>query len=322
MSGKLKTVFMGTPAFAAYNLKALHESEVTEIVAVVTAPDKPSGRGLKLTMPAVKEVAISLGLPVLQPLNLKDEGFIQELKSFNADLQVVVAFRMLPEVVWMMPPKGSFNLHASLLPQYRGAAPINWAIINGENQTGITTFFIEKTIDTGNIIMQQAVDIAPDDNAGSLHDKLMVSGSNLVIETVKSITHGTVLAKPQGSFMENCLLKLAPKIFNADCRLNWNVQASRIHDKIRGLSPYPGAWTQMTVPGKDAVTLKIFNSYIASHPACLKPGETSCDGKSTLLIGTIDMPIAVTEIQLAGRKVIGISDYLKGHRWIDGTLFI
>jgi methionyl-tRNA formyltransferase len=237
----LRIIFMGTPEFAAHHLKILHERGAN-IVAAITAPDKPAGRGQKLKPSAVKEMALKLGIPVMQPEKLKNPDFLAELKSYRPDLQIVVAFRMLPEAVWALPPKGSFNLHASLLPQYRGAAPINWAVINGEKETGVTTFFLNHDIDTGNIIMQEKVPIAPNDSAGDVHDRLMEAGANLVVKTVEAIATDTVHEKAQST--ENTTpLKPAPKIFKEDGRLDWNQSAASIHNKIRGLSPFPGAWT-------------------------------------------------------------------------------
>lgn len=237
----MKLVFMGTPGFAVPSLQKL--SKHHEVVAVITAPDRPAGRGKKLSESDVKKAAIDLGIPVLQPVNLKDQAFVDQLAQLKADLFVVVAFRMLPEQVWQLPSKGTINLHASLLPQYRGAAPINRAIMAGETKTGLTTFFIEKNIDTGMILDQTTLDINPDENAGSLHDRMMVKGADLLLHTVNEIAKENINPKPQ---MESSDLKPAPKIFREDCKINWNLPEEDIFNHIRGLSPYPGAWTIAT----------------------------------------------------------------------------
>lgn len=314
---QLRIVFMGTPEFAAYHLETLHHRGAN-IVAVITAPDKPAGRGQKLKPSAVKEMAITLGIPVLQPEKLKNPAFLEELKSYRPDLQVVVAFRMLPQAVWALPPKGTFNLHASLLPQYRGAAPINWAIINGEKETGVTTFFLNHDIDTGDIIMQEKVSIGPDDNAGEVHDRLMKAGASLVVETVKAIESNTVNETPQ-AFFESNSLKPAPKIFKEDGRIDWHNSALAVHNKIRGLSPYPGAWTELSEPGKDPVSLKIYSTTLLKESGSLKAGQIHCDHKSVLKIGTMDHPLLINELQLAGKKRMKTEDFLRGYKWQDGT---
>ena len=311
---------MGTPEFAAHHLKVLHNNGAN-IVATITAPDKPAGRGRKLKPSAVKITAMELGIPILQPEKLKNEEFIKELQSYKPDLQIVVAFRMLPEVVWSLPPKGTFNLHASLLPQYRGAAPINWAIINGEKETGVTTFFLNHDIDTGNIIMQEKIQIEDSDNAGDLHDKLMKSGASLVVKTLDAIAKGTVKDKPQKNNNKDTL-KPAPKIFKEDCRLNWNETALNIYNKTRGLSPYPGAWTQLHQPGKDAISAKVFAIEIQKEKTSLKPGEVYCDNKSILSVGTKDYTIFIKEIQLAGKKRMKTEDLLRGLNWQNDTRLI
>lgn len=315
----LRIIFMGTPEFAAHNLKCLFESNVATIVAVVTAPDKPAGRGQKLTPSAVKVTATELGIPVLQPEKLKDPGFLAELESFNADLQVVVAFRMLPEVVWNMPPMGSFNLHASLLPQYRGAAPINWAVINGESETGVTTFFLTHEIDTGNVILQKRIAIGDDDDAGTVHDKLMTLGATLVVDTVKAIASENVSVSPQSTLSDEVSLKPAPKIFKEDCKINWDKNVVTVHNLIRGLSPYPASWTEIFEPNGQGVILKIFKSQPMEHIKNLKPGEIMCDGKTELVIGTGDYGLKIVEMQLAGKKRMSVADFLKGYRWQSGT---
>lgn len=251
MKNSLRIVFMGTPEFALKSLETLHQK--FKIVGVVTAPDKKRGRGQKVIPTPVKEFAVNNNIPVLQPTNLKDETFIEELKALQADLNVIVAFRMLPEIVWNMPIKGSLNLHASLLPDYRGAAPINHAIINGETQTGVSTFFLQHQIDTGNIIMQEKIDILPNDNAGTLHDKLMYAGAKLLIKTIDTIENGTVQTTPQAPVNE----KTAPKIFKDTCKIDWLKTGEEIHNFIRGLSPYPAAWTVFNRNGK-TFSAKIF----------------------------------------------------------------
>ncbi|GAO30354.1 methionyl-tRNA formyltransferase [Geofilum rubicundum] len=315
----LRILFMGTPEFAAHHLKVLHERGA-HIVAVITAPDKPAGRGQKLKPSAVKEMALELSIPVMQPEKLKNPDFLEELKSYRPDLQIVVAFRMLPEVVWNLPPKGTFNLHASLLPQYRGAAPINWAVINGEKETGVTTFFLNHDIDTGNIIMQEKVAIAPNDNAGDVHDRLMEAGAVLVVKTVEAIAANTVQEIPQNT-NESTLLKPAPKIFKEDGRLDWNQSAASIHNKIRGLSPFPGAWTELIEPGKEAIALKIFSTSLLDEIETLQPGAVYCDHKSVLKVGTKDRPLLIHELQLAGKKRMKTEDFLRGYKWQPEAYF-
>lgn len=313
----LRIIFMGTPGFATESLQALINNGFN-VVGVITAPDKPAGRGQKLTQSPVKELALKLGLKVLQPVNLKDPAFLEELKNLSPDLQIVVAFRMLPESVWSLPPKGSFNLHASLLPQYRGAAPINWAIINGENETGVSTFFLKHEIDTGNIILQKKVPILPDDTAGSVHDKLMMTGAGLVIETAKAIATGNVTETPQDN-LNATTLKNAPKIFKDDCKIDWNIPASDIYNKVRGLSPYPTAWTNLYIPDGTELGLKVFFTRITSNKT-LKPGETRCDGKKSILAGTATTDIELTDIQLAGKKRMPIEELLNGFKWQPGAV--
>jgi len=314
----LRIVFMGTPGFATESLQALINNGFN-IVGVITAPDKPAGRGQKLTKSPVKELALKLGLKVLQPVNLKDPAFLEELKELKPDLQIVVAFRMLPESVWSLPPKGSFNLHASLLPQYRGAAPINWAIINGETETGVSTFFLKHEIDTGNIILQKKVPILPDDTAGSVHDKLMMTGAGLVVETAKAIATGNITETPQDN-LDASTLKNAPKIFKDDCKIDWNTPASDIYNKVRGLSPYPTAWSNLFLPDGTEIGLKIFFTRATSNKT-LKPGETRCDGKKSILAGTATTDIELTDIQLAGKKRMLIEELLNGFKWQTGAWF-
>jgi methionyl-tRNA formyltransferase len=311
----LRIVFMGTPEFATQSLKALIEAGA-HIAGVVTAPDKPAGRGRKLKPSPVKQLALSHGLTVLQPEKLKSPDFLEELKSLKADLQVVVAFRMLPEVVWSMPKHGTFNLHASLLPEYRGAAPINWAVINGENKTGVTTFFLKQEIDTGDIIFQSEVPITQDDNAGTVHDKLMIEGAHLVIKTVEAVANNNVVTLPQPEKD----LKPAPKIFKDDCRINWNMACEKVHNKIRGLSPHPTAWTELKAPNEEPLFVKIF---VTEKPgsAGLKPGEIYCDGKKIILAGTLDGDLKIKEIQIPGTKQLNTDEFLRGHKILPGSWF-
>lgn len=309
----LKIVYMGTPEFAVESLKRLVEGGYN-VVAVITMPDKPMGRHGSVLQPSpVKQYAVSQGLKVLQPEKLKDEAFIGELQSLHADLQVVVAFRMLPEVVWAMPRLGTFNLHASLLPQYRGAAPINWAVINGETETGITTFFLKHEIDTGEIIDQVRIPIADTDDVGVVYDKLMRLGGDLVLKTVDAILDGNVKTVPQESVPLSGELHPAPKIFKETCRIDWTQGTKRIYDFIRGLSPYPGAWTEFHV-GETVSTLKLFETQKIFADHALEPGAFVTDGKSYLHIATSDGYLNVLSLQLAGKKRMGIADFMKGYR--------
>ena len=305
---------MGTPEFAVATLDALIKSN-HKVVAVVTTLDKPANRGLKLQMSAVKEYAVKNNLPVLQPDKLKSEEFVNKLKEINADLFVVVAFRMLPEVVWSMPKYGTINLHASLLPQYRGAAPINWAVINGEVETGITTFFISHQIDTGDILLHEKIAITEEDNAGTVHDKLMVSGAALLVKTVDAIADKTVKAVPQPTFN---VLKHAPKIFRDDCRIDWNKPATEIFNFIRGLSPYPGAFTELQDDAKEKMMLKIFTT--AKHLELVIPvGEFLLNAKKQAFIGCGDGALEIIEIQAEGRKRMKMADFLRGFSMDEGT---
>ena len=298
---------MGTPDFAVEPLRRLVEAG-KNIVAVVTMPDKPAGRGHKIQFSPVKEYALSVNIPLLQPVNLKDPEFVEELRSYQADLQIVVAFRMLPEIVWNMPPLGTFNLHASLLPQYRGAAPINWAVINGETETGITTFFLQHEIDTGNIIMQEKITIAPDDNAGIVHDRLMMLGADLVLKTVNQIESGNVASIPQ----PDGELKAAPKIFKDTCLINFNTTAESVRNLVRGLAPYPAAWIELTDPTGNTTNMKIYEVSkelcTPSHPA----GTLICDGKKVLKVAVLDGYIHLDQVQLAGKKRMPAADLMRG----------
>lgn len=302
---KPRIIFMGTPEFAVASLDALVR-ENYPIVAVVTAPDKPAGRGMKITMSAVKQYALEKNIPVLQPEKLKDSGFLQTLKSFNADLQVVVAFRMLPEVVWNMPPLGTINVHASLLPKFRGAAPINWAVMNGDKQTGVTTFKLTHEIDTGNILLQKTVDIGDEENAGDLHDKLKIAGAELLVRTLEKLINKQLVEQPQATLQE---ATHAPKIFSETCMINWNKPAFHIHNQVRGLSPFPGAFTSFR--GK---TLKIFKTVpeIKTHDE--NAGNWFTDQKSILRFACSDGYIYVKELQLEGKKRMSTEEFLRGLR--------
>jgi methionyl-tRNA formyltransferase len=307
---------MGTPEFAVASLDALVKSR-HEVLAVVTAPDRPASRGLKLQQSAVKEYALQHDLPVLQPEKLKDESFINELKKLNPDLIVVVAFRMLPEVVWKLPKYGTINLHASLLPNYRGAAPINWAIINGEEITGVTTFFINQVIDKGNVLMCKQVNIDEDDNAGSLHDKLMSGGADLLIQTVDSIADDN---HSKGTSQDNLerdysleQLKPAPKIFKADCKIDWNKPAKEVRNFIRGLSPYPAAWTEIANKEGKKLVMKIFASEVKPD-IVLPPGKLNVVDSIHIYIGCKDVAVEITKLQLEGRKTMPVADFLRGFR--------
>jgi methionyl-tRNA formyltransferase len=302
----LRVIFMGTPEFAVPSLEILIQHHIN-VVAVITAPDKPQGRGQKITYSPVKECALKYNIPVLQPMNLKAPEFIEELKLYQANLQIVVAFRMLPEVVWSMPKFGTFNLHASLLPQYRGAAPINWAIINGEKETGVTTFFLKHDIDTGSIIFQEKEQIYPEDNVGTVYERLMNKGSALVLKTVQAIAAGSYPSLPQP---ENINVKHAPKIFKETCEINWNQSSEQIRNFVRGLSPYPGAWCSFG--GK---TYKIFAVSIAEKKDGLqKPGEFITDNKNYLNFKTMDGWIAMDELQPEGKRKMAIQEFFRGNR--------
>ena len=311
----LRIVFMGTPEFAVASLRALVEGGY-RVVGVVTMPYKPVGRhGSVLQASAVKQYALSQGFPVLQPENLKDERFIRELRALRADLQIVVAFRMLPEAVWAMPPRGTFNLHASLLPQYRGAAPINWAIINGEKETGVTTFFLKHEIDTGHIIRRRRLPVAETDDAGRLHDALMDAGAQLVIETVDLLIEagGTIETRPQETLCtDEEELRPAPKIFKDTCRINWKQPVAKVYDFVRGLSPYPAAWTELVLPDGRRSVLKLFATEKRMENHRLAAGTIRTDSKKHLDIAAEDGFIRVKEVQLAGKKRMAASDFLNG----------
>lgn len=302
---------MGTPDFAVPSLDKL-VAEGYEIVAVITAPDKPAGRGMQLTESAVKKYAVSKGLPVLQPEKLKDPEFIEKLKELNANLQIVVAFRMLPEIVWDMPTLGTLNLHGSLLPQYRGAAPINWAIINGEKETGVTTFKLQHEIDTGNILLQEKIKIEEDETAETLHDRMMMVGADLLSKTVKQLHEGNLNETEQESgFSTTGLLRHAPKIFTDSCEIQWDHSTKNVYNLIRGLSPYPAAFTFLN--GKK---LKIFSSEKEEGDTPQEPGKMLTDHKTYLKFSTSDGYILLKDIQLEGKKRMRIEDFLRGWRGI------
>ena len=310
----LRIVYMGTPEFAVESLKRLVEGGYN-IVGVITMPDKPMGRHGSVLQPRpVKQYAVSQGLKVLQPEKLKNEEFVAELRDLNADLQIVVAFRMLPEVVWSMPRLGTFNLHASLLPQYRGAAPINWAVINGDTETGITTFFLKHEIDTGEIIDQVRVPIADTDNVEVVYERLMRLGGDLVLNTVDAILEGSVKTIPQEELAQVGDLLPAPKIFKETCRIDWIIGVKRIYDFVRGLSPYPAAWTELYQEGTDPVMLKIFETEKLFCEHSLAPGTIVTDCKTYFKIASFDGYVNVLSLQLAGKKRMEINDFLRGYR--------
>ncbi len=310
---ELRIVYMGTPDFAVESLKALVEGGYN-VVAVITMPDKPMGRHGSVLQPSpVKQYAVEHGLKVMQPVKLKDPEFVEELRALNADLQIVVAFRMLPEVVWNMPRLGTFNAHASLLPKYRGAAPINWAVINGDEETGITTFFLKHEIDTGDIIQQVKIPIADTDNVEVVHDKLMLLSGKLVTETVDNIIAGTVTSVPQDE-IKGVELTPAPKIFRETCRIDWNLPVKKVYDFIRGLSPYPAAWTELN--GK---SVKIYEAM--KEEGSMKPGEIASDGKSWVKVGTADGVLNVKVLQMEGKKRMPVADLLRGFKFTEGACF-
>jgi len=316
----LRIVYMGTPEFAVESLKRLVEGGYN-VVAVITMPDKPMGRhGSVLQASPVKQYAVSQGLKVLQPERLKDEAFVEELRSLQADLQIVVAFRMLPEVVWNMPPMGTFNLHASLLPQYRGAAPINWAVMNGDTETGITTFFLKHEIDTGEVIQQVKVPIADTDNVEIVYDKLMMLGGDLVLETVDAILAGTVKSIPQEEmFASEAELRPAPKIFKETCRIDWNKGVKGVYDHVRGLSPYPAAWTELCAEEGKPQVLKIYETEKQFVEHNLSVGTVDTDQKTYFRIAVKDGFVNILSLQLAGKKRMQVGDFLRGYRHVEGS---
>lgn len=310
---------MGTPEFAVASLRRLVE-EGYNIVAVVTTPDKPAGRGQKLHESDVKVAARELGLPILQPERLRDEAFVEAMRALEPDLGIVIAFRMLPEVIWAMPRLGTFNLHASLLPEYRGAAPINWAVINGETETGITTFLLNHEIDKGAIIGQKREPIAEDDTVGTMYDKLMRSGCDLVVETVERVAAGNYEAREQ-MHIDEATLKPAPKIFKDDCRIDWSWEGRRIVNFVRGLSPYPAAWTPMYIDGEERGSAKIFRVTFSASEHKRTAGTVESDGKSSLRVACQDGWVEIHELQVAGKRRMAVRDLLLGLRNIEDYTF-
>lgn len=311
---------MGTPEFAVESLRRLVEGGYN-VVGVITMPDKPAGRGHKLQYSPVKQYALSQGLPLLQPEKLKDESFLESLRAWQADLQIVVAFRMLPQVVWDMPRLGTFNLHASLLPQYRGAAPINWAVINGDTETGITTFFLKHEIDTGEVIQQVRVPIADTDDIGIVHDRLMMLGGQLVTETVDAILSGHVTTIPQEEMAFGEILRPAPKIFKETCRIQWDSPAKRIYDFVRGLSPYPAAWSKLHLPTGEILTVKVFETEKLPAVHSLTVGSIQTDGKKYLHVAVADGFIGIRSLQLPGKKRLAVDELLRGFHLTDEARF-
>ncbi len=327
ISGQPRIIFMGTPEFAVASLDALVQAGCN-IISVITAPDKPAGRGMKLTESAVKKYAVEHQLPVLQPVKLKDPAFLETLKGLQPDLQIVVAFRMLPEVVWNMPPMGTINLHGSLLPQYRGAAPINWAVINGEKETGVTTFKLQHEIDTGNILLQESFAIGDDETAGEVHDRMKEIGARLLVKTVAELATGSLQEIPQQSIGKKQLaagkesaatgnqqpeqFKHAPKIFTETCKINWNQPIAAIYNLIRGLSPYPAAFTSL-----NDKNLKIYKAKKENHTSPKSPGSIETDNKTYLKFAGADGYIHITELQLEGKKKMTVEEFLRGFKPLE-----
>lgn len=309
----LRIVFLGTPDFAVESLRRIVDGGYN-VVGVVTMPDKPAGRGHKLYQSPVKEFALERGLHLMQPVKLKDQEFVDELRSLNADLFVVIAFRMLPEVVWAMPRLGTFNLHASLLPRYRGAAPINWAVINGDTETGVTTFFLKHEIDTGDIIAQERIEIRPTDNVGDVHDRLMMLGADLTIKTIDDIIAGTLTTVPQDQLIGDSEPTPAPKIFKETCQIDWTASAEQVHNLVRGLSPYPAAWSMLTDGDSEIGAVKIFETRIEDGNSALTPGEVHIvDGRLTVGCGD-GKAIEIISLQVPGKRRMSTSDFLRGSR--------
>ena len=313
----LRIVFMGTPEFAVASLKKLVDGGYN-IVGVITAPDKPAGRGKKIQQSPVKEYAVANNLNVLQPEKLKNPEFLKELELLKADLQVVVAFRMLPEVVWKMPPLGTFNLHGSLLPQYRGAAPLNWAVINGETKTGVSTFLLDHEIDTGKILFRKETEIGENDTVGDVHDRLMGIGAELVVETVDALMSGDYEAIPQSELIDEADIKHAPKIFKEDCRIDWSKSAESIRNLIRGLSPYPSAWSTLVenVTGKE-IPVKLFFAQKTDEISDAEPGTLRTDGKKIVSVACNDLWLEITDLQIAGKKRMKTEDFLRGFQHLE-----
>lgn len=312
-----RIVFFGTPAFAVASLDALYKAGY-DVAAVVTMPDKPAGRGKHLAQSDVKKYAVEHNLPLFQPEKLKDPDFVEALRAVGADLFIVIAFRMLPEVVWTMPPLGTFNLHASLLPLYRGAAPINRAVMNGDSRTGVTTFMLKHEIDTGDVLGQEEIEIGQDENAGSVHDRLMEIGARLTLDTVAHIAAGDLTPIPQDKLLQGVEPTPAPKIFKADCRVDWHADSATIHNHVRGLAPYPAAWTELS--GVEPLTVKIIETRrsISAQPLSLAPGAVALCGKKAF-VGCGDGVIELAVVQPAGKKPMGGADFLRGLRLPKGA---
>ncbi|MEI6455349.1 MAG: methionyl-tRNA formyltransferase [bacterium] len=313
-----RIVFFGTPEFAVFSLWRIIGSGYT-VAGVVTAPDKPAGRGLQLRVSPVKLAALELGIPVVQPVSLKDPVFLDQLSSWRPDIQIIIAFRMLPRIVWSLPPLGTVNLHASVLPQYRGAAPINWALINGERETGVTTFFLDDQIDTGKIIATSGITIAPDESAGQLHDRLMTTGAELVIKTIDDIISGSARMVPQDEIIDHFReLKKAPKLTKEHCRIDWNLEVEQIHNQVRGLSPHPGAYSELPMNDGNLLLCKILKVSFETCKPEFEPGKIFSDGKSYLSVSGKNGFIQILEIQPAGRKPLKIEAFLNG----AGRMFV
>ena len=305
----LRIVFLGTPDFAVESLRRIHEGGYN-IVGVVTMPDKPAGRGHKLLQSPVKQYAVEHNLKLMQPVNLKDSAFVDELRSLQANLFIVIAFRMLPEIVWSMPELGTFNLHASLLPKYRGAAPINWAVMNGDTETGVTTFFLKHEIDTGDILRQERIEIKPTDNVGDVHDKLMMLGADLTMDTIQHIIAGDLRPIPQDELLQGVEPTPAPKIFKETCRIDWQRNMIDIHNHVRGLSPYPAAWTEFENKNGELLSAKIFETKTSDKTATT-PGKITIDG-NRLFIDCNDNQIEILSLQVAGKRRMPTADFLRG----------
>lgn len=314
----IKIVFFGTPEFAVASLDALVNGGYN-IAAVVTMPDKAAGRGQHLSYSPVKKYALEKNLPLLQPERLKDDTFVNELRAINADLFIVIAFRMLPEVVWSMPPMGTFNLHGSLLPKYRGAAPLNRAVMNGEKETGVTTFLLKREIDTGDILCREAISIGENENVGSVHDRLMKIGAKLTTDTVDKLLEGSLVPIPQDEILKGEEPTPAPKIFKEDCKIDWYKSATKVHNHVRGLSPYPAAWSNLVGNNGDTITsFKILETLKVSGKSSLKPGEISIDGKSVYVGCGDDTAIQILLLQPAGKRAMNAADYFRGLRLTPG----
>ncbi|MDE6859081.1 MAG: methionyl-tRNA formyltransferase [Duncaniella sp.] len=314
----LKIVFLGTPDFAVESLRQIVDNGFN-VVGVVTMPDKPAGRGHKMYQSPVKLFALEHGLHLMQPVRLKDQEFVDELRSLDADLFIVIAFRMLPEVVWTMPRLGTFNLHASLLPRYRGAAPINWAVINGDTETGVTTFFLKHEIDTGDIIAQEKVEILPSDNVGDVHDRLMALGAKLTLRTINDIIDGTLSTVSQEQLIGDTEPTPAPKIFKETCRIDWSKDAVSIHNLVRGLSPYPAAWSTLMDGTNELGAVKIFETALTGKQSTSPAGTVAIEGNvMTVATGTVD--IEILSLQAPGKRRMPTQDFLRGAHFTDGNL--